>query len=336
MVEQRWPPQIAQSVQFSMTRRQGMVGVMVLLIVVSILATIALMLGPSTPDRPTLIYTAVGATMCWVVLLVAYLRGFEQARYVLVIVIVLLTGFSTNDPYLHQQPTLTLVIPSILALILAGPLTTLASGVVLLLILLMRAGWTGVYTDPFTLIIYATSVAGMIVARIVTDTAQNTVEKNAAQIAEQHSHLEQQARVLAATNDQLHAELTRQKHLLDLVASLETPVVQIAEGTLLAPLVGALDSRRAEEIMRHLLTEVTSQRSRLVIIDIAGVNTLDSTVAEILLRLTQALRLIGCQVSISGTTAASAIALTQVGATLGDIQTFRSPQEALVRAFGTG
>jgi rsbT co-antagonist protein RsbR len=316
-------------VRFQVTRRQGMIGIMVILIVTSALATLASAVSASTADQPMLAYTAAGATACSIGLLIAYVRGIDQARYLLIFAIVLFAGFSTNEPYLHEQASLTLIIPPILALILAGPLSILASAAALLLILLARAGWVGAYTQPFTLIIYGLAVAGMVVARLVTDTAQRDAEQSTARVAEQNIYLEQQAQELAGSNSQLQAELGRQKGLLDLVATLETPAVQIADGALLAPLVGAIDSRRAEDITRTLLDQATAQRARVVIIDIAGVTTLDSAVAGSLLRLAQALRLIGCQVSISGTSAASALALMHVGASLGEIRSFRSPQEAL-------
>ena len=57
---------------------------------------------------------------------------------------------------------------------------------------------------------------------------------------------------------------------------LETPVIAIAEGVLLAPIVGHLDSRRAGQMTKRLLDAVYAQRARAVIIDIAGVPLVDT------------------------------------------------------------
>jgi rsbT co-antagonist protein RsbR len=68
-----------------------------------------------------------------------------------------------------------------------------------------------------------------------------------------------------------------------------------------------------------------------VIIDIAGVSIVDSTVAQALIQTAQALRLLGCRVTLSGISSEVALTLTQQEIALSDIATVRSPQEALRR-----
>ena len=144
-----------------------------------------------------------------------------------------------------------------------------------------------------------------------------------------HLAVEKKAQALAAANTQQEAQLDQQRQLLDLVATLETHASPLAEGVLFAPIVGHLDARRAEALTSRLLAEVSAQRARLIILDIAGVSAIDSTVARALLNTAQALRLLGCAVTLSGISADVALAFTRLGATFDDVATARSPQEAL-------
>ena len=119
--------------------------------------------------------------------------------------------------------------------------------------------------------------------------------------------------------------------LLDLVATLETPAITLAEGVLFAPVVGHLDSRRSAALTARLLDAAHRQRADHVIIDIAGVSIVDSTVAQALIQTAQALRLLGCRVTLSGISSEVALTLTQQEIALSDIATVCSPQEALRR-----
>jgi rsbT co-antagonist protein RsbR len=137
---------------------------------------------------------------------------------------------------------------------------------------------------------------------------------------------EQQANLLA---EQSAALSNTEQQLRDLVATLETPSINLADGVLLAPIVGTVDSQRAEVLASRLLQEVQRQRVHLVILDIAGIALVDTGVAQALVHTTQALRLLGCQVAITGISAGIAITFTHLGIDLHDIRTARSPQDVL-------
>lgn len=136
-----------------------------------------------------------------------------------------------------------------------------------------------------------------------------------------------QAEEAQRTIEQQYAE---QKQLLDLVSVLETPVITIGEGVLLAPVVGRLDSRRAEQLTQRLLNAVHTHRANAVIIDIAGVPTVDTMVAQLLIRTAQSLRLLGSRVVLTGITAETAMTLSHLGVSLNEMSTVRDPQEALL------
>jgi rsbT co-antagonist protein RsbR len=127
----------------------------------------------------------------------------------------------------------------------------------------------------------------------------------------------------------LRTQNEEQRRLLELIATLEVPAVALADNVLLAPIVGHLDSQRAEMLTLKLLDEVYQRRARLVILDITGVQEVDTTVAKALLGTVQALRLLGCKVVLSGVSASTAMTLVHQEITLEGVRTVRSPQEAL-------
>jgi anti-anti-sigma regulatory factor len=136
---------------------------------------------------------------------------------------------------------------------------------------------------------------------------------------------------LVRTNEQLQQQLASERELLKLVSALETPVVSLAEGILLAPIVGHIDSRRADTLRSHLLEAVHVNRTKLMILDITGVTTIDTSVAQALMMTVQALRLLGCRVVVSGISATVAMTLTHLGIDMSNVETVRSPEEALQR-----
>jgi anti-anti-sigma regulatory factor len=128
---------------------------------------------------------------------------------------------------------------------------------------------------------------------------------------------------------ELRAYTAEQQRLIDLVAVLETPAIVLAEGVLLAPVVGALDQQRAQALTRRLLEMVSVQRTQLVILDLAGVPAVDAAVAHAVLQAAEALRLLGCKVVLTGISSAVAMTLTELDIDLNTLTTARSPQEVL-------
>src|SRR5262245_44722938 len=229
-----------------------------------------------------------------------YYRGWEPARYIVVGLITLLTAVGLPEPYVTREASFSAVAPAVLALVLAGPWWVVGCGAIVMAFLLIRAGGTGVYADPITLIIYTVLVGGMVLSRLVVDTALQTAKDNAVRAEHAQQMAEKKAEEQEKTAAELRGQNEKQQQLLDLVTTLETPTVGLADGVLLAPLVGHLDSRRIQAFTRRLLQDVSDQRARLVIMDIAGVSTVDTAVARALIDTSRALRLLGCSVIISG------------------------------------
>jgi len=84
------------------------------------------------------------------------------------------------------------------------------------------------------------------------------------------------------------------------IAELSTPVVQLWRGVLALPLIGTLDSQRAQVVMESLLQRIVDTGASIAIIDITGVPTVDTLVAQHLLKTVSAARLMGADCIISG------------------------------------
>jgi len=102
---------------------------------------------------------------------------------------------------------------------------------------------------------------------------------------------------------------------------LSTPVVKLWDGILALPLIGTLDSERTQIVMENLLQEIVRSGSSIAIIDITGVPTVDTLVAQHLLKTVAAARLMGAECIISGIRPQIASTIVHLGVKLGDVVT---------------
>ncbi len=114
---------------------------------------------------------------------------------------------------------------------------------------------------------------------------------------------------------------------------LSTPVVQLWERILTIPLIGTLDSARAQEVMENLLNSIVEHRAEVVIVDITGVKVVDTQVAQHLLRTAAAVRLMGAEAIISGISPKIAQTMVELGVDVGEVTTRPSIRAALADAF---
>ncbi|HYH00588.1 MAG TPA: STAS domain-containing protein [Terriglobales bacterium] len=113
---------------------------------------------------------------------------------------------------------------------------------------------------------------------------------------------------------------------------LSTPVVKLWEGILALPLIGTLDSARTQIVMESLLQQIVNTGSRVAIIDITGVPTVDTLVAQHLLKTVTAARLMGADCIISGIRPQIAQTIVHLGVGLGDVITKATLADAFVVA----
>ena len=115
---------------------------------------------------------------------------------------------------------------------------------------------------------------------------------------------------------------------------MSTPVTEIWEDILMLPVVGIIDSKRAQDIMDAVLTTISRVKARNFILDISGVAVVDTAVANHLINITKATRLMGCEAIISGVSPAIAQTVVELGIDVGTVRTTSNMKDALSDAFG--
>ena len=140
--------------------------------------------------------------------------------------------------------------------------------------------------------------------------------------------------------DRKLAERERERHHEDLIAAqdaalreLSTPLIPISNEVLIMPLIGTMDSRRAQQVLASLLEGIAATRAQVAILDITGVAVVDTQVANALIRAAQAVKLLGAQVVLTGIRPEVAQTLVGLGVDLGGIVTRGTLQSGIAYAF---
>jgi rsbT co-antagonist protein RsbR len=142
--------------------------------------------------------------------------------------------------------------------------------------------------------------------------------------------VDRMAQWTVATYQQTREEIIKrqQQDLLEL----STPVIKLFEGVLAVPMIGTLDSARTQVVMETLLQRIVETGSRLAIIDITGVPTVDTLVAQHLLKTVSAIRLMGAECIISGIRPQIAQTIVHLGIDLQGIASKANLADALALA----
>lgn len=132
------------------------------------------------------------------------------------------------------------------------------------------------------------------------------------------------------TTAELQQEIIRSQETL--LHELSTPLFPLADKVVAMPLIGAIDSMRAEQMMQTLLRGVSEHKAKIAILDITGVSVVDTQVASALIRTAQAVSLLGTKVVITGIRADVAQTLVHIGVDLQDIVTHATFQDGIAYA----
>lgn len=124
--------------------------------------------------------------------------------------------------------------------------------------------------------------------------------------------------------------ITQQSRAL---TDMSTPITAIWDGILMLPVVGIVDSRRAQDIMQRMLEQISEKRATVFILDISGVAVVDTAVANHLIRMTKAARLMGSYTIVSGLSPSVAQTIVELGIEVGEMRTTGNLQDALRIAF---
>lgn len=109
---------------------------------------------------------------------------------------------------------------------------------------------------------------------------------------------------------------------------ISTPVTPIWEGILLLPLLGIIDSARTQDIMNKSLAKIAEVRAKVFVLDISGVGAVDTAVANQLIKITKATRLMGCEAIISGISPAIARTVVELGVSVWEVRTTATLRDA--------
>ncbi|OIQ16772.1 MAG: hypothetical protein BM556_14005 [Bacteriovorax sp. MedPE-SWde] len=110
---------------------------------------------------------------------------------------------------------------------------------------------------------------------------------------------------------------------------MSTPVTLIWDRILLLPIVGILDSKRTLDMMDSILKEISRSQAVVALIDISGVAVVDTAVANHLIKVTKATKLMGCETIISGVSPVIAHTIVDLGIRIGEIKTTAALKDAL-------
>ncbi len=146
---------------------------------------------------------------------------------------------------------------------------------------------------------------------------------------EKHAVIQQRQEIEHALEQTLAAQQSQEDDLRQVIQELSTPIIPIYDGVLVLPLVGIIDTRRAQEITERLLTAIAEYVAEIVILDITGITVIDTSVANHLLLTAQAARLLGTQVLLVGVSTEVAQTMVQLGVTLENIITRATLQSGL-------
>lgn len=120
----------------------------------------------------------------------------------------------------------------------------------------------------------------------------------------------------------------------DALSEMSTPITKLWDGILLLPLVGFIDSKRAQDIMGTMLNAISETQARVFILDISGIGVMDTAVANYLIQITKSTRLMGCLCLISGISGSVAQTIVELGIQIEDVTTAGTMKDALNKALG--
>ena len=131
------------------------------------------------------------------------------------------------------------------------------------------------------------------------------------------------------SNRELEAKLETIERQQAAIRELSTPLIEVWSGVLCLPVVGIVDSVRSAEMTEALLEAIVNKQARIAIIDITGIDAMDTKTADHFIKMAKSVRLLGSECILSGINPAIAQTLTHIGVDLTGIRTMRNLRDAL-------
>lgn len=133
----------------------------------------------------------------------------------------------------------------------------------------------------------------------------------------------------AAYQAELEEKLRTIEQQRTAIRELSTPIIEVWESVLCLPVVGVVDSVRSSEMTQELLDAVVEKKSRFTIIDITGIEVMDTGAADHFIRMARSVQLLGAQCVLTGINPRTAQTIVHLGVDLGNIITYRTMRDAL-------
>lgn len=285
-------------------------------------------------------------------LLILHLRGWRYSSSVLVISLGLLIVFSASATYLRDQVAVQALVPTVIGSMLLSFRWTLPifGAVMLGLALRVVIGGGPLTAEAFgptfsiTNLVNLTVIAiGISLAGRLSYESQRTAERNEQHTEDARRQLEIQAKALerevavaqAARSEAEAAQLALSEQLAtiqvqrEVIAEMSVPVLPITPTALLMPLIGSLDSARLQLVQENALNNLEQRSAHYLLLDISGVPIVDTQVAGGLLRLVQAVGLLGAQVVLVGIRPEVAQSIVGLGIAFTNITTRGTLQDGI-------
>ena len=138
---------------------------------------------------------------------------------------------------------------------------------------------------------------------------------------------------LAASEEANNAMIERLRYSID---ELSNPILEVWDDVLVMPVIGVIDARRTADMVQRLLTEVARAQARFVIVDLTGVEVVDTRTADHLMKLMRKVEIVGARCVLTGIRTAVAETLVELGVDFGRITTLRNLKHGLREAMRTG
>lgn len=139
----------------------------------------------------------------------------------------------------------------------------------------------------------------------------------------------EKADALAIQRRELQEKLVTIEQQEASIRQLTTPVIEVWDDILALPIVGMVDRQRSEELMENLLKRVITSRSRCVILDVTGMDLVDTQTADYLLRIARTVALVGAYCVVSGISPKIAQTLVHMGADLRELRALATLKEGI-------
>jgi anti-anti-sigma regulatory factor len=139
---------------------------------------------------------------------------------------------------------------------------------------------------------------------------------------------EEKGRVIEELDTKLHVIERQHREIL----ALSAPILDVGPGALAVPLIGALDARRADEIMGRLLTEVASRGAQFVLFDMTSVEDVDPAMAAHFVKLVSAVGLMGAEGMVTGIRPRVAQVMVELGVDLGQVRLWPTLRQGIEAA----